>query len=64
MLKGKTGPEVEPCYAMLADSGLAENMWAYAIQCACVLMNSSVTEGKTKTPHELVYGTVAPTQDS
>ena len=54
---------IEPTRAMLNDSSLAQNMWSYAIRCACILLNSSVSEGQKKSPHELFYGTQAPTLD-
>ena len=53
----------EPARAMLADAKLPQSMWVYAAQCACVLLNSSVSENKTKSPHELFHGTPAPTSD-
>ena len=31
--------------------------------CACVLLNSTVSEGNYESPHELFYGSRAPTQD-
>ena len=54
---------IEPSRAMLIDAKLPVSMWPYAVSCACVLLNSSVSEGKTKSPHELFYGQRAPTQD-
>ena len=54
---------IEPTRAVLNDYKLALNMWSYAIWCAYILLNSSVSEGQTKSPHELFYGTKAPTLD-